>query len=281
MGGSVQRGHGTGVVSIASHNAGFAVLSTVLLWTAVCAFVSLAVLDARLVRHPMALFRRAAQPGQGFHALGFVAAGCVLGARIAGPGTAALTIAATLLACGCVLWALILGAVAIVHGRGGANKPGGEWLLTVVATEGLAILAARIARLEHSRRCAPVQPRCGSRVVSPTSSSAPCSCAARPPRVRRRQRHTRLVDRHGRAGDLVRGRGQRHRRSLGNDGCRARRGGWGFASLMLIVITGADALRVRRLGLRFAPERWTMVFPLGMYCVASWSPWGGACTPAG
>jgi hypothetical protein len=32
---------------------------------------------------------------------------------------------------------------------------------------------------------------------------------------------------------------------------------------MLIVIAVADVLRTRRLGLRFTPERWTMVFPLG------------------
>jgi tellurite resistance protein TehA-like permease len=40
---------------------------------------------------------------------------------------------------------------------------------------------------------------------------------------------------------------------------------------MLIVIATADVLRARRLGVRFTPERWTMVFPLGMYCVASWT----------
>jgi tellurite resistance protein TehA-like permease len=46
---------------------------------------------------------------------------------------------------------------------------------------------------------------------------------------------------------------------------------WGLASVMLVLIAGADALRARRLGVRFTPERWTMVFPLGMYCVASWA----------
>lgn len=40
---------------------------------------------------------------------------------------------------------------------------------------------------------------------------------------------------------------------------------------MLVVMAGADALRAQRLGVRFTPERWTMVFPLGMYCVASWT----------
>ena len=39
---------------------------------------------------------------------------------------------------------------------------------------------------------------------------------------------------------------------------------------MLIVIGTADALHAHRFGVRFTPERWTMVFPLGMYSVASW-----------
>jgi tellurite resistance protein TehA-like permease len=46
---------------------------------------------------------------------------------------------------------------------------------------------------------------------------------------------------------------------------------WGLATLMLIVIAAADAVHARRLGVRFTPERWTMVFPLGMYSVASWT----------
>jgi tellurite resistance protein TehA-like permease len=46
---------------------------------------------------------------------------------------------------------------------------------------------------------------------------------------------------------------------------------WGVATVMLIAIAAADVLRARRLGVRFSPERWTMVFPLGMYSVASWT----------
>jgi hypothetical protein len=57
--------------------------------------------------------------GQGFHARGFVADGCVVGVRIAGSGAAALTTAAILLAFGVVLSLPILAAVAVEHGRGG------------------------------------------------------------------------------------------------------------------------------------------------------------------
>jgi tellurite resistance protein TehA-like permease len=57
----------------------------------------------------------------------------------------------------------------------------------------------------------------------------------------------------------------------GTIGAAAAVAAWGLASLMLIVVAAADAVRARRLGVRFTPERWTMVFPLGMYAVASWT----------
>ncbi|HSC02724.1 MAG TPA: hypothetical protein VLC49_05375 [Solirubrobacteraceae bacterium] len=262
----------TAVVSIGAHNEGLEVLSVVLLWVAVAAFVSLAALDLWLARHPLALIHRAAQPGQGFHALGFVADQTVLGVRIAGSGTVGLTIAAVLLACGWVLWVLILAAVAVEHGRGGGRKPRGEWLLTVVATEGLAILAAHIAAVKHLpalhaaaavlwiagglaygavgallvRRA--TQPDFGLGNITPDwwiVMGAPAIWCA--------------------AAVAVTG------AHPGTIGAAAALVAWGVASVMLIAIAAADALRSRRLGVRFTPERWTMVFPLGMYCVASWA----------
>jgi tellurite resistance protein TehA-like permease len=261
----------TAVVSIAARNAGIEALSIVLLWAAVAAFVSLAALDVWLVRHPLAMLRRAGQPGQGFHALGFVADGCVLGVRIVGAGATARTIAAALLSVGWVLWLLILGAVAVEHGRRGGTRPRGEWLLTVVATEGLAILAARIAGFEHlpalhagatamwiagafayvivgyllARRAA--APGFGVADISPDwwiVMGAPAIwCAAA----------VEVTGAHP-----------------GTTGAVAATIAWGLASLMLILVASADALRARRFGVRFTPERWTMVFPLGMYSVASW-----------
>ncbi len=262
----------TAVVSIAAGNAGVEALSIGLLWTAVAAFVSLAVLDLWLVRHPLAMLRRAGQPGQGFHALGFVADGCVLGVRIVGAGAVARTIAAVLLGVGWVLWLLILGAVAVEHDRRGGTQPRGEWLLTVVATEGLAILAARLAGLEHvaalragatamwiaggfaylivgyllARRAA--SPGFGLADIGPDwwiVMGAPAIWCA--------------------AAVAVTG------AHPGTPGAVAAIVAWGLASLMLIVIATADGLRARRLGVRFTPERWTMVFPLGMYSVASWT----------
>jgi hypothetical protein len=275
----------TAVVSIASRNAGFELLSIVLLWAAIAAFVSLATLDVCLARHPLALLRQAGQPGQGFHALGFVADACVVGGRIARPGAGppGRTVAAVLLVCGFVLWSLILGEVAAEHGRRALrhhrrappttfeDEPRGEWLLAVVATEGLAILGARVATLEHlpalrtgasalwivgglgylaigwllARRVA--QPGFGLVDVSPDwwiVMGAPAIFCV--------------------AAVVVTG------AHPGTTGGAVAAMAWGLASLMLIVVGAADAQRALRAGVRFTPERWTMVFPLGMYSVASW-----------
>ena len=196
----------------------------------------------------------------------------MLGIRIVGSGTAALAIAAALLACGWILWVLILGEIAAEHGRRGGTQPRGEWLLAVVATEGLAILAARIAALEqlpllHAGATAmwiaggiaylvigPVladraaQPGFGLADVSPdwwiVMGAPAIFCLAT---VKVTGAHSVTA---GGAIAIV---------------------AWGLASLMLMLIAALDALRTRRLGLRFTPERWTMVFPLGMYSVASWN----------
>lgn len=270
----------TGVVSIAARNAGLEALSVTLLWVAVAAFLSLAALDVWLVRHPLAMIRRAAHPGQGFHALGFVADGCVIGVRIAGSGTVELTVATVLLACGFVLWLLILTAVVFEHGRGGAALPSGEWLLTVVATEGLAILAARIDAHHHVAALhagatvlwilgglayvvvmallvhRATRPAFGLAAITPDwwiVMGAPaiwCLAAVE------------ITGTHP-----------------GTAGASVAWIAWGLASVMLIGMSAADALRAGRFGLRFSPERWTMVFPLGMYSVASWSL--GRSLPAG
>jgi tellurite resistance protein TehA-like permease len=203
--------------------------------------------------------------------LGFVADQTVLGVRIVGSGTAGLIIAAVLLACGSLLWAVILVAVAVEHGRVGGRKPRGEWLLTVVATEGLAILGARVAALEHVPAL-----HAAATVLWIAGGLA-----------------------YGVVGKLLVRRATEPDFGLGNItpdwwiimgapaiwcvaavavtgahpatiGAGAAVGAWIVASVMLIIIAAADALRARRLGVRFTPERWTMVFPLGMYCVASW-----------
>jgi tellurite resistance protein TehA-like permease len=171
-----------------------------------------------------------------------------------------------------VLWLLILAAVAIEHGRGGGTRPRGEWLLTVVATEGLAILAARVADVQQlralhagatamwlagglaygivgtllARRVA--EPGFGLADLTPDwwiVMGAPAIWCA--------------------AAVAVTG------AHPGTTGAALAVIAWGLASVMLIVIATADVLRGVRLGVRFTPERWTMVFPLGMYSVASWT----------
>jgi tellurite resistance protein TehA-like permease len=44
---------------------------------------------------------------------------------------------------------------------------------------------------------------------------------------------------------------------------------WLTASAAIVVVVSADAIRMLRLGIRYEPERWSMVFPLGMYAVAT------------
>lgn len=41
--------------------------------------------------------------------------------------------------------------------------------------------------------------------------------------------------------------------------------GWALASFWIPVLAAAELWRARALWPRFTPERWTMVFPLGMY----------------
>ncbi len=260
----------TTIVSIAAQQAGLEPLSVVLLWLGLAAFALLATLDVLIARHPLTLLRQAGNVDRGFHALGFVAAGCVVGVRIAASGPAGRACAALLLACGAVVWLLILGAVVVEHGRAGGTTPRGEWLLTVVATEGLAILVARLAVLEHRpslhdaasvlwiaggvtclvvgallvRRA--TRPGFGLRDVSPDwwiVMGAPAIwCVAA------------VVITGGHPATA---------------GAAVAETAWGVATVMLVVIATADGLRAARFGVRFSPERWTMVFPLGMYSLAS------------
>jgi tellurite resistance protein TehA-like permease len=145
-------------------------------------------------------------------------------------------------------------------------------LLTVVATEGLAILAAKIARLDHlpalhaaatvmwilggvacvvvggllARRA--TEPDFGVGNITPDwwiVMGAPAIWCV--------------------AAVAVTG------AHPGTIGAALAVVAWGLATVMLIVIAAADVLRAHRLGVRFTPERWTMVFPLGMYCVAGWT----------
>jgi hypothetical protein len=104
----------TAIVSIAARQDA---ISDVLLVVALLAFGPLAALDAALMRHPVRMLHRAAQPGRAFPALGFVADTAVLGTRVAtatGPWRAVATI---LLIVGAIVWLAIAAELGSHPGR--------------------------------------------------------------------------------------------------------------------------------------------------------------------
>lgn len=118
----------TGIVSIGASQQGLPVLSNALLVVAGAAWVTLAI----AVWLPARRARRGRRPG--FEAFAFVAATAVLGARcaLAGRGLAAL-----------VLWSVAIAAwLVLLARRPRAGVADGFWFLVVVATESLAVLAA-------------------------------------------------------------------------------------------------------------------------------------------
>ncbi len=261
----------TAIVSIAARDAGLEALSVVLLWLAVLAFAPLALLDVGRARHPLALVHRARDPAQDFAALGFVADTCVLGTRLADSRPAGDTVAALLLASGAAVWAVI--AVALVRARPGAavERARGEWLLAVVATEGLAILSATFAA------------RDGSRVLHDGAVGL-WLCGAALYLVIGAALARRLLRRPLRPGELtpdwwiVMGAAAivalasatldhlAHVGPAGPVGVLA----WILASAWIPALVGGELWQARRTGPpRFTPARWTMVFPLGMYSAAS------------
>jgi tellurite resistance protein TehA-like permease len=260
----------TAIVSIACQTAGREWISVVLLWLAVLAFVPLAAIDVARARHPRSMLHEAGDPGRGFPALGFVADTCVLGARLITGGSAARVVAAILLGCGSVVWLVI--AVALVRTRAGGNvnRARGEWLLAVVATEGLAILAGKLGSAGYGAWLRALAVALW--VLGGVLYVGICIAIAR-----------RLARRPLRAGELtpdwwiVMGAAAitavaavtvRHDSAPAayTVGLIAL----AFASAGIPVLVAGEVWQARRIGVpKFTPARWTMVFPLGMYSVAA------------
>jgi tellurite resistance protein TehA-like permease len=248
----------TAIVSIAAHQAGLRAISDVLLLVALLAFGPLAALDAMRLRHPVTLLHRAAQPGRAFPALGFVADAAVLGTRVV---TAARAVATTLLIVGAVVWVVIAAELGRHPGRVVNMRARAEWLLATVATEGLAILLAHLSSTLHwlavalwalggllyvtvmallARRLARSQMR-------PYEFTPDWWIVMGAPAIFALAAAT--LD-HGGLSSAV-----------GVSGLA----GWAIASFWIPVLAAAELWRARTLTPRFTPERWTMVFPLGMY----------------
>ena len=251
----------TAIVSIAARQAGLHGISDVLLAGAALAFVPLAALDVARARHPVTMLHRAGQPGRAFPALGFVADTAVLGTRVVTTTGPWRVLATILLIAGAIVWLVIAVELGRYPRRVVGMRARAEWLLATVATEGLAILLAHLSNRWHwlavalwalggalyvmimallARRLA----RFGLRAHELTPDwwivmGAPAIFALAGA----------TLDRGGLAspiGVLV-------------------LAGWALASFWIPVLATAELWRARTFVPRFTPERWTMVFPLGMY----------------
>lgn len=251
----------TAIVSIAARQARLYVISDVLLVVALLAFGPLAALDAARLRHPVTMLHRAAQPGRAFPALGFVADTAVLGARVvtaAGPWRAVATI---LLIVGAPVWLAIAAELGRYPGRVVNMRARAEWLLATVATEGLAILLAHVSSPLHWLAVtlwalggalyvmvmALLVLRVGHSRMRPHELTPDWWIVMGAPAIFALASAT--LDRGGLSS------------TIGVLGLT----GWALASLWIPVLTAAELWRARTLSPRFTPERWTMVFPLGMY----------------
>ncbi|MBV9166045.1 MAG: tellurite resistance/C4-dicarboxylate transporter family protein [Solirubrobacterales bacterium] len=267
----------TAIVSIAAQKFGLHVVSIALLWLAVAAFLPLVALDLRRVRAPLGFLRRASAPGTGLPAMGFVADTAVLGTRVALlGGEAARVISAVLLGIGALIWLPLLAAVSPELGLGlfGANRgeiasrARGEWLLGVVATEGLAILAGLLSSGRHSalHDAATVLWALGGLLYL-------AICWMLAAHLRRHPLSPRDITPDlwilmgGIAIFVVAG-ATSFRGRPGSVSGLVVTVAWALASAWIPVLAAGELWRATRMGLpRFTPERWTMVFPLGMYSV--------------
>ena len=274
----------TGIVSIAL--AGFAapVLSTVLLWVAAGAYAALlALLAWRAVAYRADLARDLRHPGRGFGMFTLVAATNVLGTRLAMDGH--VTTATVLLAAGAATW-LVLGyaipwAVLTTVHRPVVAAAEGTWFIWVVATQSVAVLAASLEPdLPGLRReLALLAVSCwaigaflyilvGGLVVARlvlydvaaeqltppywVSMGAAAITVVSGVRITRMAEAPALLP----TGGLIAGTSVLF---------------WAFASWLIPVLLGIGWRRhvTHRIPPRYEPALWSIVFPLGMYAVAS------------
>ena len=274
----------TGIVSIAL--AGFAapVLSTALLWIAAGAYgLLLALLVWRALAYRADLARDLRHPARGFGMFTLVAATNVLGTRLAMDGH--VRTATVLLAAGTLLW-LVLGyaipwAVLASVRRPVVAAAEGTWFIWVVATQSVAVLAASLEPdlLGGRRELALLAVSCwaigtflyvvvgglvtarlvlydvaAEHLTPPywVSMGAAAITVVSGVRITRMAAAPALLP----TGGLIAGISVLF---------------WAFASWLVPVLLGIGWRRhvTHRLPLRYEPALWSIVFPLGMYAVAS------------
>lgn len=138
----------TGILSVGVYDVGARALSTVLMWSAIAAYLALVALHAwRVAWFGGELRRDLTHPARGFGFFTFVAGTDVLGTRLVLGGH--LGVATALLVVGGLGW-LVLGYVVPWQvALRGAERPvlaeaNGAWFIWVVATQSVAVLAAEL-----------------------------------------------------------------------------------------------------------------------------------------
>jgi tellurite resistance protein TehA-like permease len=254
----------TSIVSIAARQAGLHGISDGLLVVALLAFGPLAALDAARLQHPVTLLHRAAQPGRAFPALGFVADAAVLGTRVVTAAGLWRAVATLLLIVGAIVWLAIAAELGRRPRRVVTMRARAEWLLATVATEGLAILLAHLSSRLHWLAVtlwvvggvlyvvvmALLARRVSRSGIRPHEFTPDWWIVMGAPAIFALAAAT--LDRGGLSS------------VIGVSGLVA----WAMASFWIPVLAAAELWRARALRPRFTPERWTMVFPLGMYSAA-------------
>jgi tellurite resistance protein TehA-like permease len=256
----------TAIVSTAALGAGLHLISSVLAVVAAAAFALVAALDIPRALHPITMLHRARQPGRAFPALGFVADTCVLGTRIVTHSGPRRVMAVVLLLSGAVVWLSIALELGRYPGRVLAMRGRAEWLLATVATEGIAILLSHLSPSLHWLAVALwalggvlylliadlLVVRLRRFGLRPDEFSPDWWIVMGAPAIFALSAGT-LVG-HGGPGSPI-----------GVLGLIA----WSLASALIPMLGVLELWRARTLRPRFTPERWTMVFPLGMYSACS------------
>lgn len=251
----------TAIVSIAARQAGLHGISDVLLVLALLAFGPLAVLDAKRLRHPVTMLHRAAQPGRAFPALGFVADTAVLGTRVVTAAGVWRAVATILLIVGALVWLVIAAELGRFPGRVRNMRARAEWLLATVATEGLAILLAHLSHTLHW--LAVVLWALGGALYVIVMALLARRLARSPMRPHELTPDWWIVM--GAPAIFALASATLDRGGLSSPIGVLGLVSWAMASFWIPVLVAAELWRARTLLPRFTPERWTMVFPLGMY----------------
>ena len=147
----------TGIVSVAMSEHGLPGLSLALLWLAVACYVVLVVLYAwRLVSYRADVGRDLRDPAQAFGFFTIVAGTEVLGTRLAADGQ--YLTAFVLLAAAGAAWLVLVYLIpwlAVLHGRGQVMaEVNGTWFIWAVATQSVAVLSATLEPTVRTGRAA-------------------------------------------------------------------------------------------------------------------------------